>query len=478
MNPHLSLLLPLLLPACRQKGTPILSEPSGARPGPSRVSAPLPGTPPRFSDVLGIWEKRFAKPSKGASDAPIPSLPTKTLNTFKDLFQTATSKGRTLARFRKRAQSQLQAHPNEALTALHNLLQTPKNSASSLSDEQSMGVLLRINPAKNALGTFCLRHLEDPGRPLLRQTCASRLGDLGFPHATPKLLRRLKYETNPEVLIAVFLALGKLGNPSGLANLLAWLQDPKWAARAGKPLVTLIQILGQTYDPKTDGWAGLTRKAKQLLQTFKEQGSFQSKTTSPNERTLREYWLFLRHLNGTKLRPIDDARFICKRAGLQPVPLLGEACLDKHPGVRVRILQILIDLGHPSQTTLDRVRPLLADPLCAPYAIEAIGALGGEKAWETLRGLIQGKPPAQSPREREFRIATLKALMHLEEKASIPLLQGIFAKSSGDLEIQVYAAAALRTAARAQKKSAEEFLRKMLKAKAFHPPTLRELLDQ
>jgi HEAT repeat protein len=345
-----------------------------------------------------------------------------------------------------------------------------------------MGVLLLLTvpdeAAKNALATLCLRHIEDPARPLLRRACASRLGALGFPHAIPKLLRRIKYETDTDTLIQVFLALGKLGNPSGLANLLAWLQDPKWAHRAGTPMVTLVQVLGQSYDPKKDGWPGLTRKAKHILEVFKQRGNLEKKTKPSSERTLREYWLFLRHLDGTKLRPIDDARFICKRAGLQPIPLLRKACLDKRQGVRVRILQTLIDLGHPSHAALDHVRQLLADPLCAPYAIEAIGALGGKDAWDTLHSLVENQASPRTPKERELRIATLKALMHLEEAASIPLLQKVFSESKKDLEMRIYAAAALRTASRAEEKRAEEFLKNTLKEKSFHPPTLRELLDR
>ncbi len=482
MNPHPALALALLLPACGQRGTPIVSKPGRSSPGPARVSAPLPTKPPEFSDVLGAWAQRFAAPSAGASDAPLPQLPAKTLDKYRDLFQTATSTSRSIARYRKRARTDLAAAGLEAITALDILLSAPPSANSSLTGEQGMGVLLLLpaaeESAKNAIVTLCLRHMEDPTRTLLRRACADRLGELALPHATPKLLRRLKYETDPDTLIAVFLALGKLGNPSGLANLLGWLGDPKWAPRAGAAMVALIKLLGQSYDPKKDGWPGLTRKARQLLKTFEQKGSLRPNPAPPSERSLREYWLFLRHLNGTKLRPIDDARFICKRAGIQPVPLLREACLDKRQGVRVRILQILIDLGHPSHAALDRVRPLLADTLCAPYAIEAIGALGGRDAWETLRRLIEGKPSPRTPKERELRIASLKALMHLEEPASIPLLQKVFDESAKDLEMRVYGAAALRTAARAQANSAEDFLRQTLKAKAFHPPTLRELLDQ
>ena len=492
MNPYPALILALLLPACRRSGTPMLGKGSPASPGEARVSAGLPSKPPQFSDVLGAWAKRFAQPPAGASDAPLPKLPPKALRKFEDLFQTATSTARSLARYRSRAKKDIAAAGPEAVAALDALLTAPEiphgtktksNSqpkprpASSLSDDQSMGVLLLL-PAGEGLATLCLRHLEDAGRPLLRQACARRLGEMGFPHALPKLLRRLKYETDPDALIAVFLALGKLGNPQGLANLLAWRRDPKWAPRAGAPLAALVQLLGQTYDPKTDGWPGLIRKAQNLLQTFHEKGSLSPKPSPPDERTLREYWLFLRHLNGTKLRPIDDARFICKRAGDQPVPLLRDACLDQHQGVRVRILQILIDLGHPSHPALDRVRPLLADPLCAPYAIEAIGALGGKDAWATLRPLLQDRPIPRTPKDRELRIATLKALIHLEEEESIPLLQQVFRQSAKDLEIQIYAAAALRTAARSQAQRAENFLKEVLRKKTFHPPTVRELLDR
>lgn len=440
-----------------------------------------PRTAPAFKprDVLAQWEQRFARVPAGASDATLPEAAPERLRELLETFHTATASGRALARYAARARKNIVEAGIDGVLALRAFVSAEDRT----DDEIRNGLAIFDQETPAALVTLCFAWLEYE-REALRIEAARILGASGSIHALPKLVRRLRYELEqpPTMTIAVARAVAELGNPAGVPKLLEYLGDARLRDAAGAALVRVLEIFGPAYR-ESDGWGGLERKARGVWERFRRTGRVRFADESRPElpaadyATQRELWLFLRHLGGEPLRPVDDARFVCKNLGRLAVPLLVDALEDRSGYVRVHTLEILRDVGRPGKPAEHRVQALIRDPLCRIYALEALGAVGADSAVDVLAGLlIAGQDPSK-PASPDAKIAALKGLMHLAEPRALPLLLRL-RESAESTELRVWAAAALMATSAAAREDARAFLQKALDEGTYHAPTLRELLDK
>ncbi len=468
----LSVALPLLVFfSCRPEApTQTQQSPEAKSPGPSASA--------RFEakDILALWARRFEKRPPGSFDTPLPKLSDQELRQVVDQWFTALSTGRGMQRFANSARDTLLADPGKAIAGLTAFLADKENDVTS----KARALSLFAGSPHPILTSFCLQHLDDRKR-LIRLECVRRLDEARSLGVIPRLLRRTRefYEEDPEILAAIYKALAHVGNLSGLDTLLSWLQRDDLRALAGTALIDIVALYGPAYE-ESDGWAGLARKARTLLALWNRDGHVAfirpERTWSQDDRYLldREFWLFLRHLNGQNLRVVDEARFVGEHAGIAMVPLLRESLTDQRLRQRYHALEVLIALGLPGKPAEKEVRALFGQPLTRSYALNAYGSIHGEGALEVLLGVLRSDP-ALPDRQKDEKIAALAGLAGLESPASFDFLRQLFTQEN-DVELKAWTAKAWIASSRGARREARAYLQGLLDKKAFHEPTLLEML--
>jgi len=466
-----ALLLPLFLSCERKAPAP------GPTTGPT--TRPKPAKPVfQGQDMLAHWAKRFERRPEGSFDTPMPKLEKKDREQVIDQIYTALSTGRGMQRFAKQARQSLLENPGKAIPGLALYLADPENA----DDTKARALALFAGAPHRLLTSLCLQHLDDRSR-LIRLECVRRLDEGRNLGNLPRLLRRTRefYEEDPEILAAIYVALARLGNLSGLDPLLAWLDRADLRPRAGTALIAIVALFGPAYE-ESDGWGGLAKKGRGLLSTWKREGQLPFVDAAPGwtkaDRYLldREFWLFLRHLSGKDLRVVDEARFIGEHAGTAMVPLVRECLRDQRLRQRFHALEILIALGRPGNEAQKEVLPLIDQPLTRSYALNAYGAIHGEGALELLLGVLRSDP-ALPNRQKDEKIAALAGLSGLESPGAFEFLSKLFAREK-DTELKAWTARAWIASARGAHDQARTYLQHLLDTKAFHEPTLLEMLRE
>jgi len=304
---------------------------------------------------------------------------------------------------------------------------------------------------------------------LVRSNAAYELGKLGRVASLVPLIKRLKYEKDQQVLFWVVDALVKLGNHSGLPELLDLMHEPATAQNAAGLAQTVLTTAGLRLDGQAT-FGKLVREIRAVHRYWLEHGNpegvAQDKLPKPSPLLDARIASRLVDLQGFQLRPVDDSRFILKRLGTLAVSRLAFAVQASENYLRQHSLEVLCDLGRPAAATYESVLPLLDDPLVGPRAAEALGALGNLDAAPYLLQRLD------SP-NLELAVAVAGALGPLGAKSALPRLSAIVADKSAEMDRRVYAAFSV-----ALLDPGTRFLEQLRRSGKYHLQTLDELLDR
>lgn len=286
------------------------------------------------------------------------------------------------------------------------------------------------------------------------------------------LLKRLKYELDPNGLIWVADALAKLGNDSGLMWLASAFGREETANEAGRMAIEALQARGVEV-PDEPSWQDLGQLLQAQVDHWNRTGTSSLKdAAAPAEQPLiARLAQHLQTPEGTQLRPVDDARFVLTRLGKHGVPMLVRTLQAEEHYLRTMPLQVLAELGTAASQATDAIVPLLGDPLTSSYAVRALGQIGATKTIPYLRPMLED-------RDTELRAAATEALGLLGDKDSLSQLEARLRDDNEQLDVRVGAAFGLLCLGAHEE--ATKYLDEREANKDFHEPTLirlRERLD-
>ncbi|MGE3175318.1 MAG: HEAT repeat domain-containing protein [Planctomycetota bacterium] len=307
-------------------------------------------------------------------------------------------------------------------------------------------------------------------RPAVRARAAWLLGRAGRPLAQFALLLRLKDETAQDPALWIADALHRLGNDSALGWIDAALFAEQAQQAAGGIAVELLREDGAALSEQPT-WDELHQALVARMDAWRATGrGCRDDATAPDPALVEP--IVAAHLavvQGTQLRPVDEARFVLTRSGVLALPLLRRALTAEEPYLRTMALQVLADLGPAARDCAGAVLPLLADPLTASYALRALGELGDPAMAPHLRARL-------SSLDTEQRAAAAGALGVLGDAASRPRLRALLQDATEVLDVRVQAAFALRFLG--DDAEAEAFLGEREAKGDYHAPTLAKLRDR
>lgn len=251
--------------------------------------------------------------------------------------------------------------------------------------------------------------LEDLQAPVeARRNGSLWLATHGGPAVLPRLTLRLKYETDPQAVLAVAEGLLRRGSGAGLdavSDILG--ETDRYSIEIRSRASNLLALLPGGTAKGTDA-AGQFAEDWQLLQRHRA-AWHACRTLAPpapsSGPTLdaAAVWQMIGRLDSQPLRPVDDARFVLSRLPLSVLGPLLDACFDESAYVREHALQTIAwcgpaaglwqardESGRPvgAADPVLRLTPLLRDRRLAPRAAEALGALHRSDAWDLLANAL------------------------------------------------------------------------------------------
>jgi hypothetical protein len=231
----------------------------------------------------------------------------------------------------------------------------------------------------------------------------------GADQIVPRLIRRLKYERDPETLVWVSSTLATFGNYAGtelLYQTTARAAGDSAGDAARNQLATVLQgaqvALGLEEMPDTPATIAAW-----------EEGRLGRPRQSASDPLLGEVWMLIADLSGEhfQLRGVDDARHTLSSLGPWAASEFALALEDDDEYVRLHTTQVLERMGARGLGAFDSMIAALHDPhdaVCGAAA-EALVAVtrGTPKATETRDALIAR---VDAPCPYEVKVACVRAL--------------------------------------------------------------------
>lgn len=304
----------------------------------------------------------------------------------------------------------------------------------------------------------------------VRAVATFEVGQLGLQASILPLLKRVKYELDPACKVWVASALARLGNGAGLALLAAAMRNEATANDAGAAAVAVLKAAEE--DPgESPTWEQLQQGIERLQGTWRGTAVLHGAPPVTDEPALLEARIaqHLVALHRFQLRPVEDARFILRRAGSLSLPLLRRCLGASEPFLRSHALEVLTDLGRSGASLEDAVLPLLGDELTRADAARTLGAMGAVRAFEPIAAMLAGN-------DLELRVAAAAALGMLGDGRAAPLLAAVVSATTEPMDLRVQAAYGHALLERGGAGMA--FLEARKAAGDYHQPTVLELLDK
>lgn len=348
--------------------------------------APLP--PPVLSKVVANELARIEPLRRARSAGAAPAATTVDPDELRGLLGTLAE---PRSAFREAALRDVQSFGAGAIAPLETIVL----DASATTGERTAAV-----EALAAIGTdpapeLLLRLLETAREPWLRAHAAWRLGALPTGGVLPRMLLRLKYETDADTVIWLADSLARRGSHAGIDGLIvlrnthpdesvresAALRGAEIATRAGT----------KDLDALARDWAS---------------GALESAhpPAPPDLELEHEAWLRIDKLRQWDLRVVDDCRFVLARLPAWIVEPLARALRDEDVYVRVHAAQCLERMGPRARAASTALLESLRDPRAAPGAASALGAIGATEAAPELERILA------SARDVDLRVAAAVAL--------------------------------------------------------------------
>jgi HEAT repeat protein len=315
---------------------------------------------------------------------------------------------------------------------------------------------------------FALEAALTHSHPEVRAGAAFELGQLDRPAALVPLVFRLKYELDPTAKLWVADAVVRRGCGSGVDAILAGLASDATRELAGQRALDVFAQNGVALG-ESPSWASIDAALRQLQERWRTTGALRADLPKDDAGTQARLAKMMIALQGFQLRPVDDARFVLARVGKLALPLLREAIGATEPFLRTHGLEVLRDLGLVGAELAPAVLPLLKDPLSRVDASRALAHMRAKLAVPHLTAWL-GSP------DLELRTAAAYALGPLGDPATLPLLRAKLADEQETIDVRVMAA--FSVALFELDRPAHRFLRELRDRKAYHEPTLTELLDK
>ncbi len=267
----------------------------------------------------------------------------------------------------------------------------------------------------------------------LKASCAWQLGETTQDWVLPRLLLRLKYETDPQTVVWIARTLAVFDCYAGLDGLasLAASDDEALRAEAGGVLAELLERSG-TPDVaalRTAWWRG-------------EAGAPPA-GAEPGLRRQLETWRCIAALREWQLRGVDDARFVLARLGPWTAERLGLALTDEDGYVRIHAGQCLERMGPRGRVAAPALVAALDDPHQAAQAAAALGSVAARAAEHepalAARALAALAPRTGAEHPMDVRLAAARALGFVGDDGARPALVALVAS---DEPVELRAAAA------------------------------------
>lgn len=224
-------------------------------------------------------------------------------------------------------------------------------------------MLARIDTPRSVLALLGV--LEAGAPPWVRTHAAWRLSSTSHDFAVPRLLLRLKYETDHDCVIWIASALAHFHNYSGLGVL-------GTVARTSTSEELRASALARTAEIAAG--AGFA-DAEQLWQAWRG-GDPERRLPAwtPSARYRLEVWRLVASLGDYQLRGVDDARYVLEALDAHAAEILAQALHDASVYVRVHAAQSLQRMGPRAAVAGPELVAGLADRELAPHAASALGA--------------------------------------------------------------------------------------------------------
>jgi HEAT repeat protein len=313
----------------------------------------------------------------------------------------------------------LASHGDHAVPILAAIL----GATNSLDSERLAAIELlgRLDSVRS--GAQLLNGVETGSPAWIRANSAWRLGEGTQAWIVPRLIHRLKYETDGEAVIWIAVTLAHFGNYSGVSGL----RELCWSAsdqNIRDSAVRELAALAVPFDRDELEALGGADDGTGLLWTWNHPGATSYSPTIPNDDRYRyEIWNLIDKLDAFQLRGVDDARFVLARMSSTAALCLARALHDNSPHTRVHSAQALKRMqarGHVAGPEL--VKALDLEDL-APSAADALGTVNhpdGAAAIETR---------LHPPTPLGLRVASAKALGFIGLAKSVDALRPLLVES-------------------------------------------------
>lgn len=252
--------------------------------------------------------------------------------------------------------------------------------------------------------------VEGASQAWLRAHAARALANTRQDQVVPRLLLRLKYETDPASVIELATTLAHFENHAGLDGLFA-LRHSSTSEASALAIERLAQVAAAA--GVADG-----ETLWRLWNTGDSDGRLKAEVPSTRHRL--EIWRRIALLSEHDPRTVDDARFVLARTGAWVVEPLCRALHDVDVNTRVHAAQCLQSMGARATGAGPTLLAALGEPSLAPAAALALGAIAYPACvGELSRRVERGFDPT-------LRVAAAQALGPLNLSAGIePLTRAI-----------------------------------------------------
>ncbi len=397
---------------------------TGAACGPSTESeAPAEASAPTFETAVVVEravteltlrleaEERRAAELRGE---PAADLEDRTLG----LVSVAAGRDKNLARVAQEEVRQLGAH------AVPHLMQVVADEDEAWGDaSRAAAVQLLASLDGPAAAEVLAATLEGSAPGWLKSLCAWQLGETTQDWLLPRLLLRLKYETDPQTVVWLARTLGRFDNYAGVDGLAGLLGSDEEGVR-NEAYGVLAELLERTGSADVDAlrrawWSG--------------DAGAPAAGAEPSVRRQLETWRAIHALREWQLRGVDDARFVLARMGPWAAERLGRALTDEDPYVRIHSGQCLERMGPRGRVAAPRLVAALNDPHQAAQAAAALGGVcagAAESDPERAAEVFGELAPRLGPEHPlELRMAAARSLGLVGDERARPPLAMLLAES-------------------------------------------------
>jgi HEAT repeat protein len=307
----------------------------------------------------------------------------------------------------------------------------------------------------------------------VRLQCAYRIGLSGRRSALPLLAKRLKYETDRRVWSWLVAATMRLRNDAFCAGLAALMNDATTADEAGRATLDALNARGVATSAEPT-FVELQQKLHELHAHWHAHGiafgTDAADRDADDERRLQgRIAKMLLDLMQFQLRPVDEARFVVARLGVDALPLLSDTAWATETELRVQTLEIVLALGPVAAPLTPRLLALLGDPRAVGDALVTLGNVGATEAVPHLAFHLNGDDP-------ELAMRAALGFGALGDKAALPALRARFDDPKATLDVRVACAYALGMCG--DDGTGRSFLQERLDRGEYHEPRLRLYLDR